>query len=191
MGGGKKVRQFVPWSLQIPKGKPQVSRNSNLLAEPKRAGASALRWMLATWSRGFLLNTLSSPFPMCMPRRKGATFLLLFCLPPPEPCAELSPSRNHTTLFSEFSVPSPTGRPPLVSVPALSTHPRPQETSKHWLGSQVLGFSSPHPLTCEERKSREEKNGRRGTCGRKRVGQTTMYFWVLTHMQVWLLATPN
>lgn len=145
-------------------------------------GASALTCVPAAWIRGFLPTALSSPFPMCTPRRKGATSLLLSCLPHPKACAELCPPRashNYATPFPEFPLPSP----PPVSAPARSIHPRPQEIAKRLLGPQVLGFSSPHPLTCEERKGGEEKNGRRGTCGRKRVEQTTIYFWGLTHMQ--------
>ena len=104
---------------------------------------------------------------MCMPRRQGTTSLLLCVCLTPEPCAELSlprVSHNYATPFSLFLLPNPTDQPPPVLAPALSIHPRPQDISRHLLGPQVLGSSSPtlHPLTCGETERWGEKEWEEG-----------------------------
>lgn len=131
MWAGGEVRQSLLWSLQISKGKPSMSGGSNVLAEPESGGATALPSVLAART-----STLSTPLPRCTPTWKGVTSLLLWCLPPPRALRGALPTQR-------IPPPSRTRRPPPVSAPPLSTHPRPH------IAKGLLGPSVPasHALT--------------------------------------------
>lgn len=164
---------------------------SNLLAEPETGSASALTRVLAPWIRDFLLTALTRPFPTRMPRSTVVTFLFLLGLPHPRASCRAQSTLGIRylcqTFLRVFTLPSSTST--LFSQPlhwqggggggaCLST--RPQETSKHLVSLQVLGFSFPHPLTYEEMED-EKKHGTRGMCGRKRVANHYTFWGFVPH----------
>lgn len=173
---GGEVRQSVLWSLQVSKGKPSTSGGSNVLAEPESGGTAALPCVPAART-----SALRVPLPRCTPTWKGDTSLLLSCLPPPRALRGALPTQRIPPLSLSYH------REPNRQVPSClsssTVHPSQTPHCKGLAGPSSPGFSRPHPLSCAERKGGEEKNGRAGTCGRKRGEKTTMYFWGLTHMQ--------